>query len=307
MFRRMDDFARPPSAQPCPARPVPRCCLVVPASDPRKVAKALASSADEVVLDLEDAVAVEAKDAARATAAETVSAHPDRVLAVRVNRIGTRWCHHDVTAVVAAAPPGGVALVVPKVESAADVGFVDRLVRGTLDGSAHPARVALDVLVETASALRDLHAIVAASHLVRAVVIGYADLAADLGRDTGHDPRLWDSVRDQVVVAARAAGRSAIDGPWLGTAADEAFTLDRDRARSRGFDGTWVIHPAQVEAATRIYSPTLEQVAWARRVVSTLDASVAGGAGAVALDGQMLDEAVAVRARQILSREETVR
>ena len=110
-----------------------------------------------------------------------------------------------------------------------------------------------------------------------------------------------------MVVAARAAGRAVIDGPWLGTAADDAFTRDRERARALGFDGTWVIHPAQVEAATRTYSPSAEQLDWAERVVSALEQSVSGGAGAVALDGQMLDEAVALRARAVLARAEAVR
>jgi citrate lyase subunit beta/citryl-CoA lyase len=268
------------------------------------VAKALATGADEVVLDLEDAVAPDAKEAARATVVEVLAAGATPSLAVRVNQVGTPWCHRDVLAVAEAlaGTERAVTLVVPKVESAADVGFVERLVGGATPAS----RVSVDVLVESAPALRDLHAIVSASPLVRAVVVGYADLAADLGRDPGTDPTLWDGVRHQVVVAARAAGRALVDGPWLGTAADEAFSRDRSRARALGFDGTWVIHPSQVEEAARIYSPSAEQVERARQVVSALEASVADGTGAVALDGQMLDEAVAVRARAVLARAEAL-
>ncbi|WP_211754709.1 HpcH/HpaI aldolase/citrate lyase family protein [Nocardioides gansuensis] len=285
---------------------IPRSCLVVPGSDSRKMAKALSTAADEVVLDLEDAVAPAAKDEGRASVVDALGSRHHKRLAVRINQIGTPWCHRDVLGVVSAAPSRGVTLVVPKVQSVADVGFVDRLVRGVL--AQHPARapeVRLDVLVESAAALRDLHAIVAASELVRAVVVGYADLGADLGRDAAGDPALWDAVRHQVVAAARAAGRAVIDGPWLGTAADAAFTRDRERARALGFDGTWVIHPDQVSEATRVFTPLAEEVAWAQRVVTTLEASVAGGAGAVALDGQMLDEAVAVRARSVLARAES--
>jgi citrate lyase subunit beta/citryl-CoA lyase len=276
---------------------------VVPASDSRKGAKALATAADEIVLDLEDAVAPAAKEAARATAVQVVGTTPGKALAVRVNQIGTRWCHHDVLAMVSAASSSRVTLVVPKVESAADVGFVDRLVGGALaERSADLPEVRLDVLVESAAALRDLHAILAASDLVRAVVVGYADLGADLGRDAGDDPTLWDAVRHQVVAAGRAAGRAVLDGPWLSTAVDPAFTRDRERARAFGYDGTWVIHPAHVAEATRVFTPSPEEVAWAQRVVSALDASVAEGTGAVALEGQMLDEAVAVRARSVLAR-----
>ena len=269
------------------------------------IAKALASGADEVVLDLEDAVAPEAKDAARAAVVEVLEGDAAPSLAVRVNQVGTPWCHRDVLAVAGALDgnrPGGHAR-----GAQGGVGGRRRLRGAAAPGAAPGARVQVDVLVESAAALRDLDAIVSASSLVRAVVVGYADLAADLGRDPGGDPTLWDVVRHQVVVAARAAGRAVIDGPWLGTAADDAFTRDRERARALGFDGTWVIHPAQVEAATRTYSPSAEQLDWAERVVSALEQSVAGGAGAVALDGQMLDEAVAVRARAVLARAEALR
>lgn len=290
---------------------LPRSALVVPASNPRMVAKALASAADEVVLDLEDAVAVEAKDAAREAVVEVLAEGATPSVAVRVNQVGTPWCHLDVLAIAEALTrPGNtrsVTLVVPKVESGADVGFVDRLLRAVLGDRADAPLVAVDVLVESALALRRLDEIVTASGLVRAVVIGYADLGADLGRDHGADPSLWDPTRHQVVTAARSAGRAVVDGPWLGTSADEAFTRDKSRARALGFDGTWVIHPAQVEAATRIFSPSAEQLDWAHRLVSALDASLAAGAGAVALDGQMLDEAVAVRARALLARAEALR
>ncbi len=293
----------PTASRPSRTDAVPRSCLVVPASDSRKVAKALQTAADEVVLDLEDAVAPAAKDAARASVAQVLNAAPAMRLAVRLNQVGTRWCHHDVLASVAAASSTRLTLVVPKVESAVDVGFVDRLVRGALaERSAGPIHVQLDVLVESAAALRDLHAILAGSDLVRAVVVGYADLGADLGRDAGADPTLWDAVRHQVVAAARGARRTVLDGPWLATAADTAFTRDRERARAFGFDGTWVIHPAQVAEAARIFTPSSEEVEWARRVLAALKASVSGGAGAVALEGQMLDEAVAVRARSVLAR-----
>ena len=284
---------------------IPRASLVVPASHPRMVAKALASVSDEIVLDLEDAVAPEAKELARDAVVEVLVGSTDRQLAVRINQVGSPWCHRDVLAVVGALAEGArpVTLVVPKVESAADVDFVDHLLRGALADIGGATAVSLDLLIESAAGLRALDQIAAAGERVRALVVGYADLAADLGRDTGGDPALWDAVRHQIVSAGRAAGRSLIDGPWLGTAADDAFTRDRDRARALGFDGTWVIHPAQVEAATAIYSPTVQQLAWARRVVSTLEASVAEGSGAVALDGEMLDEAVAVRARRVLARE----
>lgn len=284
-------------------RMLPRTCLVVPAADARKVVKALQTSADEVVLDLEDAVAPPAKPAARAAVVEILRAAPEKRLAIRINQIGTPWCHRDVLDVVAAAACAGVTVVVPKVESSADVAFVDRLVRGAIaEHDAASPDVRIDVLIESAAALRDLHAIAGASDMVRAIVVGYADLGADLGRGAGDDPTMWDTVRHDVVAAARAAGRAVIDGPWLGVAADESFTRDRARARAFGFDGTWVIHPSQVAESTRIFSPSADEVAWARRVIDALDDAVSRGSGAIALEGQMIDEAVAVRARSVLAR-----
>ena len=289
--------------------PAPRVCLVVPASDQRKVDKALAADVDEVVLDLEDAVAPAAKGAARARAVEVLAARAGTsggpALGVRVNQVGSAWCHRDVLDLVAAAT-APVVLVVPKVDSAAELVFVDRLVRGAraerVAAGGQPPEIRLDALVESAAALRALDAVVAASDLLRALIVGYADLSADLGRDAGGDPAAWDAVRSSVVAAARAGRRQVIDGPWLSVAADAAFVADRERARGHGFDGTWVIHPAQVAEATRLFTPTAEQVDWARRVVAALDEAGAGGAGAVALDGQMLDEALAVRARSVLAR-----
>ena len=285
----------------------PRACLVVPASDQRKIDKALAAEVDEVVLDLEDAVAPQAKDAARSRVGQALAAgaggQGGRRVAVRVNQVGSAWCHRDVLEIVgtAVAP---VTIVLPKVDGPGDLAFLDRLVRGALAERRQVGRavpdVRFDALVETARGLRNLVGISSTSDRLRALVVGYADLAADLGRDPGGDPALWDPVRTRVVTAARATGRLVLDGPRLSVVADDAFLADKTRARALGFDGTWVIHPAQVAEATRLFTPSAEQVEWARRVVAALDESVDGGAGAVALDGQMLDEAVAVRARSVL-------
>jgi citrate lyase subunit beta/citryl-CoA lyase len=162
--------------------------------------------------------------------------------------------------------------------------------------------VRIDALIETAVGLRALDRTATSSDRLRALIVGYADLAADLGRGPGGDPSLWDPGRTSAVAAARASALVAIDGPWLGVAADAAFEVDRQRSRAHGFDGSWVIHPVQVPAATRIFSPSAEQVERAGRVVDALADAVATGQGAVSLDGQMLDEAVAVRARSTLAR-----
>ncbi|MEU1183940.1 CoA ester lyase [Streptomyces sp. NPDC005820] len=290
--------------------PAPRSCLVVPATDERKMAKALSSIADEVVLDLEDSVEPDSKARARERAAEVIARNGPRRglprLAVRVNQVGTAWCHLDLLAAVGAAR-GPLTVVVPKVESASHLGFVSHLVSGALaaeDTSPRPD-IRLDALVESAAGLRNLDEVLALGDPLRAVVIGYADLGADLGCDLGTTSAgaeaVRAAVRSRVLTAARAAGRLLLDGPWLSVTADDDFVTNRRQAREQGFDGSWAIHPAQLQVINDLFTPSTDELLWARRVLDSLAAAASSGAGAVALDGQMLDEAIAVRARRVLA------
>lgn len=282
----------------------PRSCLCVPGSSARMVDKALASSADEVVLDLEDAVAPSAKADARSLVVEVLTRTPaERRVAVRVNAAGTAWCHDDLIA-VASAPRRPDSVILPKVESTGDLAFIERLLDGLDAGRPGPV-VRVQALIESATGLRDVATIAGSSSRLEALVLGYADLAASLGRAPGTGA--WDPAREQLLWAARAAGIRAVDGPHLGTAPDEAFERSVAAATAAGFDAKWVIHPAQIDAVNDAFSPTAEQVLWARRVVGALSKADSVGRGAVALDGAMLDEAVAVNARRLLARAEATR
>ncbi|HWI08232.1 MAG TPA: CoA ester lyase [Solirubrobacteraceae bacterium] len=293
-----------------PTSPSPtarRSCLSVPGSSASMLAKAPQRGADEVIIDLEDAVATSAKDEAReAVVAALQEPHYEDVRsAVRVNAPRTPWCHADIVATASLARGPG-SIIVPKVESAGDLAFVDRLLDGVeaaagIDGP--PLRV--QALIETASGVDRLAEIAAASPRLDSLILGYADLAASLGRAGGAGGELdaWRAIQDALLVAARANGVAAIDGPYLGIAVDEGFTAAAERARDMGFDGKWAIHPAQVAALNELFSPSDEEVAHARAVIEALeDAERSGGAGAVALDGQMLDEAVRVAALRVLAR-----
>jgi len=283
-----------------------RSCLSVPGSDPRKVEKALASNADEVVVDLEDAVAVGAKDSARTTVVRILDAQqlrdPERV-AVRVNAAGTPWCHLDLLAVAGLTrPPGSV--VLPKVESAGDLAFAERLLDGAQVAAGAGQRIGVQALVETARGVARVAEIAGAGGRLEALLLGYADLAASLGLRAKEDElvALWLPVQSAVLVAARAAGLQAVDGPHLGIRDDEPFRAAVGRTRALGFDGRWAIHPAQVTALNELLSPSTEEVAHATAVLAALEeADRGGGAGAVTLDGQMLDEAVAAGARRVLT------
>ena len=270
------------------------------------LAKAPGLAADELVIDLEDAVAASMKESARASvvAALASEAWAGATVSVRVNAPRTPWCHLDIVA-LAAVPQQSAGIVVPKVESAGDLAFVERLLDGAeaAAGRASPLRV--QALIETAAGLARVEEIAGASSRLEALILGYADLAVSLGR-TGagaDDLDCWRPAQEMVLLAARAHGLQAIDGPYLGVAVDAAFTAAVARASELGFDGKWAIHPSQLSALTDAFTPTNEEVQGARDVIAALaQAEREGGAGAVALDGQMLDEAVRAAARRTLAR-----
>jgi len=290
----------PPACDPPVRR---RSCLSVPGSAPDKLAKAAARGADEVVIDLEDAVAPAAKEAARAAVVAALGGLDwgGASLAVRVNGRETPWCEEDLAA-LAPAPGPLRSIVLPKVEAAEDVAFAAQLLDAGGGASALPR---LQALIETAAGVARAQEIAAASPRLEALIVGYADLAASLGRTAAGaaDVALWDPIRELVLLAARAHGLQAIDGPYLGLQPDTAFAAAAQRACDQGYDGKWAIHPAQVAPLNELFTPGEAEVAHARAVIDALAAAEReGGQGAVELDGQMLDEPVRLAALRVLAR-----
>ncbi|MFE9322336.1 HpcH/HpaI aldolase/citrate lyase family protein [Nocardia sp. NPDC052278] len=282
-------------------RPPRRSVLCVPGGDEHKIRKALGSGADQVVIDLEDAVPPTDKDRARALlgsiAWDEFAALPS--IAVRVNAPRTRWCHLDIDAVVRSSVPAG-AIVLPKVEAPGDLEFVDRLLGGIEAGGERAEPLAVEALIETADGLSRIEQIASATPRLSALITGYADLAASLGRAAGLEPALWIAVQDKMITAARTNRLDAVDGPYLGVGLDDGFRAAVNHAARIGFDAKWAIHPRQLDAITHAFEPSAEQVQFAQRVVHALTAAHNSGRGAVELDGQMIDEAVAVAARRTL-------
>ncbi|GAB2662836.1 CoA ester lyase [Gordonia jinhuaensis] len=267
--------------------------LVAPASDLRKATKALESDADEVVLDLEDAVTPANKESARTAAVDLIGRYGDgRTASIRINGADSEWYTEDLAA-CATCGATLASVVVPKAQSATDLQRADAALGDS------PTR--LQALIETPVGVRDVGLLATATDRLDAFVIGYADLAAALGRRAAMRHDSWIVVQDAVLIAARAAGISAVDGPHLTIAADDDFRTAKTWVRDLGFDGTWVIHPAQLATATEIFTPDQASVDDARRVLDALAAGERSGAGAVELDGRMLDEALAVSARRILA------
>src|SRR5215213_11927453 len=216
-----------------------RACLVVPAAPAAKLEKGRTLEADEVVIDLEDAVVPAAKDDAREVVADVLAqAFAAPSVAVRVNAIGTPWCHLDLAAVAASAREH-VTVVLPKAESEGDLAFAERLLAGAEAAAGRTTPVRLLALIETAAGLQAVAEIARASPRLDGLIVGYADLAASLGRPDGTAPDGWRFAQDAVLVAARAAGIQAIDGPHLAVRDDDPFRAEVAHARALGFDGKW--------------------------------------------------------------------
>ena len=266
--------------------------------------KARSLPADEIVIDLEDSVTVEHKEEARATVAAALSEGEwtARSVAVRINQTASRFCHRDVIEVVERAGDALSCLVVPKVEAPDDVRFVDRLLGMVEEETGRDRPIALQALIETAAGLAGVREIVRASDRLEALIVGYADLGASLGRSPAAGEH-WSPVLDAVLVAARAGGLQAIDGPHLEIADLDGMRAAAARARALGYDGKWALHPTQVEPLNEIFSPTGEELERAGAVLDALDRAESGeGRGAAILDGEMIDEASRKRALGVQAR-----
>jgi citrate lyase subunit beta/citryl-CoA lyase len=256
-----------------------RSYLFVPGNRPDRYAKACATHADAVIVDLEDAVAPTEKRAAREALAAWLS--PERPVVVRVNAADSEWFDDDLHACASDAVS---AVVLPKAERAEDIARI---------AAVCGARPVLP-LVETARGMWDVSSVAKAPN-VRSLLFGSLDYQSDLG--SSDDDLLY--ARSRLVLASRAAGIDApIDG--ITQSIDDAELLRRDcqRARQLGFAGKLCIHPKQVDIVNRCFSPSADDVAWAQRVV---DAFARSSGNAALLDGKMIDRPVLVRAQAMLA------
>lgn len=255
-----------------------RTILFVPADRPERFDKAVATGADLVIVDLEDAVDVRRKEFARAAVAAWLS--PERSILIRVNAIGTPWHEQDLDVAKLAGVRG---VVLPKCESAEALSQIAQLLPGT----------PLWPLVETARGVYRAFEIACCRQVSR-LMFGSVDLQLDLGVGSDSELDVW---RSSVVLASRAAGIGApIDG--VTTAIDDGERLQSDAAKSRrmGFSGKLCIHPKQLDVVKAAFGPSQEDVAWARRVLQ----ATSGQGAAFRVDGEMVDRPVLERARHIL-------
>lgn len=270
------------------------------------LAKARGLGADEAILDLEDAVAAGQKDEARvATAAALADGGwgPDGA-AVRINGVDTPHCLCDVVDLVRDAGEALTCLVIPKAESAFDVAFVARLLDMAEAGAGRAEPVRLQALIETAAGLRRIHEIAHASPRLDALILGYADLSASLGRaaQAPYPGDRWHWARETLLVAARDAGLQAIDGPWLQIEDADGMRESAAQVRALGYDGKWAIHPSQVDPINAVFTPSQAEFDRATAELAALAEAERAGRGAVAHGGAMLDEATRKLAADIVAR-----
>ena len=267
-----------------------RSWLFCPGSRPERFVKAVASGADAVIADLEDAVAPAEKDEARGQVVAWLRAErtPGVACCVRVNALGTVSGLRDVLAIVesGAAPDY---LVVPKTESAEVLGLLDTCLSGPC------ARTRLLPLVESARGLAMADALAGQSR-VAGLLFGGADLAAELGAEMSWEPLLF--ARARLVQAAATAGIAVVDVPCLALDDGDALREETSRARRMGFTGKLAIHPGQVATINTAYSPTDAELERARRVIAAGDAA---GGGVAVVDGRMVDAPVVRAAARTLA------
>lgn len=283
----------------------PRSLLFVPANDERKLAKALGSGAEVLLIDLEDSVAPESKAAARTIAAAFLAAHIGKAdrpkLYVRVNGLGTGLMRDDLSTIMPSRPDG---IMLPKANSGADVLALARMMDETGgEAAAHAGIIA--IATETPLALLQMHSFVGAEPRLRGMTWGSEDLGAAIGAATAREPSgdftgPFALARNLCLITAHAARVQPIDGIYADFRDEPGLEREARRAARDGFTAKMAIHPAQAPIINAAFTPTPEQIAEAAAIVEAFERQP--GAGAIGLDGRMIDRPHLIRAQKLLAR-----
>jgi malyl-CoA/(S)-citramalyl-CoA lyase len=298
-----------------PQSRIQRSELAVPATSISFFEKAARGPADSLFLDLEDAVAPSRRIEARANAVHALG-NVDwgtKTVSVRVNGLTTPWAISDILAV--ARCPRLDMVLIPKVETAEDVVFVDRLLTGLELETPRERPLGIEILIETTKGLANVEAIAASSPRLEGMIFGVGDYSIELQNFdvvfgapnpdyavTGHANDQWHFALARIANACRAYGLRPIDGPFTNYGDPEAFRASAIRARALGFEGKWAIHPSQVAIANDVFSPTPAQIAWATNMLERMASEAAKGSGAIGMDGVLIDRAHVKLAEKILAR-----
>jgi citrate lyase subunit beta / citryl-CoA lyase len=273
-----------------------RSVLYMPGANARALEKAEALPADALILDLEDAVAPDAKAEARVRVCEAAASgrYGRREVAIRVNGLGTPWHDDDLRAAAAAGP---AAVVVPKVDSADAVHAIEK----ALEAGGAPDGTAIWAMVETPVAMLHAEEVARASERLAVLVMGTNDLAKELQAEhvPGRQPLLTGL--GLALLAARATGKVILDGVYNDIQDAEGFEAECVQGRQMGFDGKTLIHPSQLEPCNRVFAPTADEVDRARRIIEAFEQAEAEGRGVVTVDGRMVENLHVDQARRTLA------
>jgi citrate lyase subunit beta / citryl-CoA lyase len=278
-----------------------RSVLYMPAANERALEKAKGIAADALIFDLEDAVAPDAKAEARdrACAMFAGGGYGSREITIRANGIGTPW-HDDDLAAIAAVGPDGV--VVPKVNSAADVHAIE----AALERHGAPDRTRIWAMLETPVAMLHAEEVCGASERLNVLVMGTNDLAKELHaqRVPSRDPLLGGLYLS--LLAARATDKVILDGVFNDIKDEDGLVAECRQGRQMGFDGKTLIHPSQVEPCNLAYSPEADEVELAGRIIAAFEEAEQDGRGVVTVDGRMIENLHVDEARRVLAIQDAI-
>ena len=297
-----------------PARPrLQRSELAVPGSNPGMFEKAADSAADYVFLDLEDAVSPGDKVQARNNVIEALNdidwRAKGKTVSVRINSLDTHYMYRDVVDVVEQAGERLDTILIPKVGVAADVYMVDAMLTQIETAKGFDNRIGLEALIEITLGMANVDAIATSSPRMEAMHFGVADYAASCrarttnigGLNPDYPGDQWHHGLSRMLVACRAYGLRAIDGPFGDFNDPDGYLDAARRAAAMGYEGKWAIHPSQIDLANEIFSPPAAEVERAQRILVALEEAAAAGKGAAQLDGRMIDAASARMAENVVN------
>src|SRR5688500_907851 len=243
-----------------------RSCPSVPGSSPKMLSKAPGLPSDQIFMDLEDSVAPLAKEEARGNVIDALKNNDwgEKTVVVRINSIDTMWAADDLKTVVEAAGQHLDCIMIPKVQHAHEVMFVDHMLRMIETNTGLDKSIDLEVQIETATAVTKIDEFARVSSRTVCLLLGPADMSASLGLPTvtaglpmpGYPGDHWHFILSRILVAARNAGLQAIDGPYLLIKDLDGFREMAMRARALGYDGKWALHPGQVDVLNDVFTPS---------------------------------------------------
>jgi citrate lyase beta subunit len=294
--------------------------LAVPGSSPKMFEKALKSPADYVFLDLEDAVAPEDKLPARQNVIDAINdldwKGNGKTISVRINSIDTHYMYRDVVEVVEKAGSRLDTILLPKAGTASDVYMLSALLNQIETAKGLKNRIGIEILIETTLGMANVMDIAkqGRDERLEAMHFGVADYAAScrarttviggLNRDYPGDQ--WHAGLSQMLVACRAYGLRAIDGPFGDFNDPESYKDAAQRGAALGFEGKWAIHPSQIELANEVYTPPASEVLHAKQILIALEEAAKAGRGAAQLNGRMIDAASAKMAENIVNTDNAI-